>query len=309
MQHVKTEFQWSYWRQIFQFLRDSLKFNISILEWYQFHFFDQSDSEKSNWAGTGTMYEFQLRANPKSARSVLADKREFYRRYRSFFRHELWSINELEGDSDLRRRILDAHDKLVFKDATGNCGTSVEIHSSSELNADSLVEWMRAHGFDVAEGFIEQHSDLMALSASAVNTVRVFTWIDEQERYHVLGCRLRISVNSEVDNLAAGNLAAAIDQETGCITGPAIYSDITKSVESVHPVTGVRIDGFQIPYWKETLDLIREASAHDIANRSIGWDVVITPDGPGLIEGNHDWCKLVWQLPVNQGLKARLTSS
>ena len=41
-------------------------------------------------------------------------------------------------------------------------------------------------------------------------------------------------------------------------------------------------------------------------NRSIGWDIVITPEGPGLIEGNHDWCKLVWQLPVGRGLKLLL---
>ena len=26
-------------------------------------------------------------------------------------------------------------------------------------------------------------------------------------------------------------------------------------------------------------------------------------EGPELIEGNHDWCKLLWQLPVNKGLK------
>lgn len=26
-------------------------------------------------------------------------------------------------------------------------------------------------------------------------------------------------------------------------------------------------------------------------------------NGPDLIEGNHDWCKLVWQLPVHKGLK------
>jgi len=30
---------------------------------------------------------------------------------------------------------------------------------------------------------------------------------------------------------------------------------------------------------------------------------VVTENGPGLIEGNHDWCKLVWQLPVGEGLK------
>ena len=52
--------------------------------------------------------------------------------------------------------------------------------------------------------------------------------------------------------------------------------------------------------------MVREASLLHPENRSIGWDVVITEEGPGLIEGNHDWCKLVWQLPVNRGLKDRL---
>ena len=39
-------------------------------------------------------------------------------------------------------------------------------------------------------------------------------------------------------------------------------------------------------------------------NLSIGWDIVMTEKGPGFIEGNHDWCKLLWQLPVKKGLKS-----
>jgi hypothetical protein len=106
--------------------------------------------------------------------------------------------------------------------------------------------------------------------------------------------------------MAAGNLVAPIDESTGRVTGPGVYSDITKEDQSTHPVTGVAIEGFQVPYWNETLALVREAAELHPQNRSIGWDVVVTADGPGLIEGNHDWCKLVWQLPVRKGLKPML---
>ncbi|TVQ41239.1 MAG: hexapeptide transferase [Wenzhouxiangella sp.] len=306
MRHTRKESGMGSARQVFGFLSDSLRYNISPLEWYQFGFVGMDAAEKATWAGTGTMYEFQRRVNPPAGREILNDKRAFYRAYREFCRHGLWSLRELQDDSVLVQRILAQHEKLVFKDATGNCGTSVCIVPSAERSAPDLTRWMSDNGFDMVESFIEQHPDMQALSPSGVNTVRIFTLLDEQGAYHALGCRLRISVDSPVDNLAAGNLAAPIDEETGQISGPGIYSDITRKPESSHPVTGVSIEGFQVPYWAETLELVKQASLKHPQNRSIGWDVAITENGPGLIEGNHDWCKLVWQLPVKRGLKPLL---
>jgi len=296
-------------RQAIAFVRDSLRYNISPLEWYQFRFSKLSPDEKATWAGTGTMYEFQLETNPLEARGILDDKRRFYQAYQKSFRHRLWSIEELQANSELVDRVLSENERLVFKDATGNCGAGVKIVQTDELDADRLIGWMRANGFGLVEGFVEQHPDLQALSPSGVNTVRIFTLIDSQDQCHVLGCSLRISVNSPVDNLAAGNLAAPIDLRTGIVSGPGVYSDITKPPETVHPITGTAIEGFQVPFWQESLDLVEQASLLYTENRSIGWDVVVTSDGPGLIEGNHDWCKLVWQLPVRQGLKSKLAET
>ena len=61
--------------------------------------------------------------------------------------------------------------------------------------------------------------------------------------------------------------------------------------------------GFQVPYWQECIQLAKYAALLHSENRSIGCDIVVTETGPGLIQGNHDWCKLVWQLPVGKGLK------
>jgi hypothetical protein len=309
MRHVKAQHGIGHARQALSLVADSLRYNISPLEWYQFGFYLRDAAAKASWAGTGTMYEFQLRANPQEARGLLNDKRKFYRAYSQFFRHPLWGIDEIAADASLAARILAQHERLVFKDATGNCGTSVSIHRSADLDAATLVPWMQDHGFDMVEAFLTQHADLNGLSPSGVNTVRIFTLIDGRGDYRVLGCRLRISVNSPVDNMAAGNLAAPIDEATGTVNGPGVYSDITKPPESVHPVTGTPIVGFRIPFWPETLAMIRAASLLHPENRSIGWDVVITPDGPGLIEGNHDWCKLVWQLPVGKGLRHLLEAA
>jgi hypothetical protein len=117
---------------------------------------------------------------------------------------------------------------------------------------------------------------------------------------------LRITVNSPVDNMAMGNIAAPIDVETGKIKGKAAYQDIRKDPVSHHPITGVELIGFQVPYWSEVLKLVREAALHNTSNKSIGWDVAVTEKGPSFVEGNHNWCKLLWQLPAGEGLKAVL---
>jgi hypothetical protein len=165
---------------------------------------------------------------------------------------------------------------------------------------------MEKTGNELAEAYLVQHDDLMALSPSGLNTIRIFTQLNNQDEPDLLGCRIRISVDSHVDNLAAGNLVAPIDLGTGKVNGSAVYSDITKNDETHHPITEHPIKGLQIPYWQEILDLVKQSARHDMSNRSIGWDVAVTNHGPDLIEANHDWCKLVWQLPVKKGLKGIL---
>ena len=145
----------------------------------------------------------------------------------------------------------------------------------------------------------------MELSPSGLNTVRIFTQLTS-EGVDFLGARLRISVNSPVDNMAAGNLAAPVDLETGTVSGPGVYSDITKSDCNIHPITKKQITGFKIPFWNAVIETSVGAALLCPENRSVGWDIAITESGPELIEGNHNWCKLLWQLPVKQGLKMEL---
>lgn len=296
----KLTLLWDVFKSVF-------KYNISILEYFQFRFFEKKDADRKAWAGTGFMYEYQLQMNPKSERTILDDKTKFYKYYQNYFVHKVADINELESHPDLISALLqNPSGKLVFKVADGKCGVQVEIKSVNEFTAESLVNFMKQKQYDLVEEFIIQHHKLQELSPSAVNTVRIFTQLNQKNEVEILGCRQRISVNSSVDNMAAGNLAASIDEATGMINGPAVYSDITKPEVLKHPLTGVGIIGFQVPFWKETMLMVKEAALAHPQNRSIGWDIVITENGPGFIEGNHDWCKLLWQLPAKKGLKSLL---
>lgn len=279
------------------------RYNVSLEEYFLFRFFIISKLERETYAGTGYMYEYQKRMNPTEFREVLADKSIFLKNYGRYVRHSWASIKELHTSPDeVLARFSGNGSKLVLKHSRGQCGRGVKVIDNRD-DASTLIHDLERSGNDLIEAFVVQHQDLMRLSPSGLNTVRIITQLDKHDEVHILGARLRITVNSVVDNLAAGNLAAPIDLESGVVNGPGVYSDISKSDVSTHPVTGVEIVGFQIPFWDETLAMCRSAALHDIRNRSIGWDVAITDEGPELIEGNHDWCKLLWQLPVKEGLK------
>ncbi len=279
-------------------------YNISILEYFQFRFFEKNKEEREKWAGTGFMYEYQLKMNPQSERNILDDKTKFYKLYHRYFIHEVADVEALKANPKIVESLLNnPSGKIVLKVADGKCGVEVEILKTKDFNENSLISFMEENKFDLAEEFIIQHQKLNELSPSAVNTVRIFTQIDKNNNVVLLGCRQRISVNSSVDNMAAGNMAAPIDELTGIINGVAVYSDITKKDETKHPVTGAEIIGFQIPFWNETIQMVKGAALLHPQNKSIGWDIVITENGPGFIEGNHDWCKLLWQLPAKKGLK------
>ena len=94
--------------------------------------------------------------------------------------------------------------------------------------------------------------------------------------------------------------------ETGVVCGPGVYSDITKADQEAHPITGKEILKFKVPFWNDVKECAKEASLLTPGNRSVGWDIAITSEGPELIEGNHNWCKILWQLPVKEGLKNTL---
>ncbi len=244
--------------------------------------------------------------NPKRAREILSDKKKFMDHYKKFVKRNYSDIKNLKASrADADNLLTNKSGKLVLKNSHGQIGAEVEVIVCADYDYPTLIDYMVHHNYDLVEEFVVQHKDLMELSPSGLNTVRIITQLAD-DKVEYLGARLRISVNSPVDNLAAGNLAAPIDMRTGTVNGPGIYSDITKSQKSVHPVTGKPIEGFVIPFWREVVDLAEKAALHTPQNKSVGWDIAVTSEGPELIEGNHNWCKLLWQLPVRQGLKHEL---
>lgn len=286
-------------------INSSYKYNIGIMDYFTFRFFEKNEQERDKWVGTGYKYEFDLKTNPKSTRSILENKLEFYEAYKRFIFHPFCKLEDIVNKTVEAKAVLENKTgKMVLKDSLGQCGFDVEIVKTEKYkDLEDLATYMKSKGYDMAEAFIQQHDAINNISATGLNTVRMFTVINNEGGVDFIGARLRISVDSPVDNLASGNIACPIDLKTGKINGPGIFSDITKKDVTHHPITKVPLIGFQIPMWEDVLQLTKEIALAHPENRGVGWDVAITNDGIDFIEGNHNWCKNLWQLPVKMGMK------
>ena len=159
-------------------------------------------------------------------------------------------------------------------------GVGIEVLSIGDFDPCAIIERLSATGNDFVEEYVIQHRDIVRLSPSGLNMLRIITQLNNKSEVEILGAILRISVNCAVDNWHAGNIAAPVNPTSDTIKGPAFYMDIAKPDEYYHPATKVEILGFRIPYWKESLQLAKDAALYNNKNRSIGWDVAVTDDGP-----------------------------
>lgn len=173
-------------------------------------------------------------------------------------------------------------------------------------SSDAIRQYLEAKKLDLLEERIDQHEQMASLFPQAVNTIRVMTVIDATDKAKVLGASLRMSVERNNDNFSTGGISAPVDWETGEVIGPAVPKWPPRKKHYYHPVTSTAINGFQIPMWTEVRELIYEVLHVVPEVRTVGWDVAITPNGPILVEGNHNWNADVWQIPLGRGCRSTI---
>lgn len=152
---------------------------------------------------------------------------------------------------------------------------------------------------------IYQHEKMSSIYPKATNSVRLTSLYDKKTNSIViLPSFLKIGLgNMTVDNWAIGGLIVGLDVETGKLSEWAYYKPGYGKKTRVHPDTGVIFKDFEIPYFKETKEMVMKFHMQLKEVHSIGWDVTITPDGPCIIEGNDNWEISALQV-TNHGMKS-----
>ena len=205
---------------------------------------------------------------------------------------------------------------LILKEIQYQNGELQAVANTGErFNFDQLakmleqppnVRYYMSGGYKLAltgyllEEKLEQHTFLDVLAPYTINTIRVVTFLNHQHDVDVHFTVLRLGRQGNMaDNWDRGGISVAIDPTTGVLGEGIIKPKYGGQWVQVHPDSGVRFTGQQLPYWSQILALCIEAAKVTPKVRTVGWDVAITPAGPVLIEGNPDWDLEMVQVHTN----------
>ncbi|MGB4135590.1 MAG: sugar-transfer associated ATP-grasp domain-containing protein [Microbacterium sp.] len=260
-----------------------------------------TSAERKTWMTHPKAFRLNSTLNGPDSRAIVGDKVRFLQDFADLTRRD-WLDVETASDADLRA-FLDRHPRVIAKPARGEGGAGIAIYETTEVS--DLADWRTTlieRDQTLLEEVLRQHDDLSTLYPDSVNTVRMITYRDPQGELHVIASVLRIGNGSVIDNFASGGMFTMLDDD-----GKALYPGVDKqsNIYREHPVTGTPIAGFQVPFYPQVVEMIADAATRLPTIPYVGWDVAITPDGPALIEANHN--SSVFQMkPSASGIRTGL---
>lgn len=176
-------------------------------------------------------------------------------------------------------------DEFIVKPSIGTgSAEGIKVINSNEMDTNKLTRVFDEYGKDyIIQKLIKQHPKMSELHKQSINTIRIITFLCDQE-IHILNAFLRIgSGNSRVDNFSKGGFACNIN-----IDGTLSEFGLDNQYKWVKETeNGIAFRDFAIPNYDKVVQMVKDAALKLTHFRVIGWDIAIDDSGrPLIIEYN-----------------------
>ena len=213
---------------------------------------------------------------------TLTEKHLFSKRFSKYVTRDwLWTPDVSEQEV---RAFVEKHGRVVVKPNSSTWGIGVQVIDTSKT--DWLIGEIRKGERFMVEEVIVNHPDIKRINPDSVNTLRVETCLDHDGGFHLLNVLLMIGTTKTiVSNCHSGGMMCHVNMETGEVDNAGFNP---KGLwYEVHPASGIKLRGFKVPFADKLEGYIKGVCQVMPNARYVGWDVVVTPTGFELIEGNY----------------------
>ena len=232
----------------------------------------------------------------------LNDKWIFYTMAKDFFKREVHKVSK-ESFEELVD-FCEKHPRFVAKPRNSSCGIGVQIVDVAEIGGakETVDSFLGRNGEEwLFEEFIEQDPRMAEWHPSSVNTIRVPSVMTENGPVVILPLFRTGKNGNVVDNCHNdGGLMAVPDAKTGVLLTDGY--DVFTNVVEVHPNSGKKFKGWQVPEWGSLIATAAELhKSMPKQHKYIGFDFALTNKGWAVVEGN--WGNFPHQVCVGYGIR------
>ncbi len=262
-------------------IKCKVKYKTTFHDYLDFEFHLLNDKQRSTYLPSKYHRKIIKCCNKERSRIAFNDKIEFSKIFNEYLKREWIYLREVKGDQF--SEFLKGKRAIIVKSVSDEGYMIPEkINVNRNTDGKKLYRSLRKSGQVLVESFVKQHSDMNSLYKNAVNTVRIYTYTENDKATYLHGV-LKIGNGGVVSKFKAGGLVAYLNTN-GKVTTNAV--DVEDNIYTIHPKTKVEFKGFEIPMYKQAIELAKEASLMVPGVKYASWDIAITEDGPLLIQAS-----------------------
>ena len=269
----------------FDMIGCSLKYGAGYNDYIIFEFYNMNGRQRKTYLTRMKNKRLISTMNSEKYTRIFDEKNLFDKKFAEFMGREIHDL--AETDYQTFEKFIEGKDYFFAKPYIGESGKGIEkIKTADFASTEELWKYVTnpEKNFGLIEEVIVQHPDVARIYPHSLNCLRVVTLVTNGEA-HILYAVFKTGNNGNfVDNLENGGLACHCDLDKGVITGRGHTSALVNY--DCHPATGIKFEGYKLPYTKEVQELVKKAALVVPDFGYVGWDVCITPNGPAIVEGN-----------------------
>nr|WP_201469855.1 sugar-transfer associated ATP-grasp domain-containing protein [Microbacterium hydrocarbonoxydans] len=255
--------------------------NVGFQDYIDYDFAILTKAERDTYMTHPVSNQISQKYDHPDFRHLFHDKAEFNARFDALLKREWMMI--VEGNADELRDFTERQGTIVVKETHGQAGTGVHrYHAADVTDWNAFHAELLGKNQVLVEEVIRQHADLAAVCPGTVNTTRVTAFFDG-EKTHILAMAQKFGRGAVSDQMSFGGFYTMLD-ENGHSVGAGY--DSHGHVHVTHPDSGFPIADFQLPMIDEVKAFVDQAARVVPQVQYVGWDIVVTPEGPVLVEGN-----------------------
>lgn len=253
-----------------------------LSDYLNYKFYQRTAKERRRYVTIKYASKFYSKYSPKEAATNLRIKPKFHENYGKYTKRDYYIV---EQGIEKLNEFLEKHSEFIMKPVDGLGGTGVQKDVRENYKTvEELYSKLKENRMFIEE-IVIQNTEWGKICPKSVNTIRAMTRI-MNGKAELFYAAARIGNGKVImDNFHQGGVGVSIDMEKGTLIGKAVSKDLEEM--EVHTATGIKFDGYKIPYWNEIKKMVCEAAEINKEVRVVGWDVAISENGPLLIEANR----------------------